>query len=53
MIAGLFCSVQIKLKLSFKVKKYPDNVRLAVYNNKYKNKLTTIIQAAKNNYYNL
>lgn len=50
MTAGLLCSVHIKQKLSLKVKKYPDNVRLAKYN-KYKNKLTTIIRAANINYY--
>ncbi|XP_060845463.1 uncharacterized protein LOC132925050 [Rhopalosiphum padi] len=51
MTAGLLCSVHVKQKLSLKVKKYPDNFRLAKYYNKYKNKLTTIIRAAKVNYY--
>lgn len=53
MTTGLLCSVHIKQKLAinFKVKKHPDNVRLAIYYNKYKNKLTTIIRAAKINYY--
>lgn len=51
MTTGLLCSVHIKQKLSLKVRKYPDNVRLATYYNKYKNKLTTIIRAAKINYY--
>jgi len=37
MTAGLLCSVHVKQKLSLKVKKYPDNVRLAKYYNKYKN----------------
>jgi len=51
MTAGLLCSVHFKQKLSLKVRKYPNNVRLALYYNKYKNKLTSIIRAAKINYY--
>jgi len=38
MTAGLLCSVHFKQKLSLKVRKYPNNVRLAIYYNKYKNK---------------
>jgi len=41
-----------KKKLFLKVKKHPDNIRLAMYYNKYKNKLTFIIRAAKINYKN-
>jgi len=51
MTIGLLCSVHIKQKMAFKVNKYPDNFRLAIYYNKYKNKLSTIRRAAKINYY--
>ena len=51
MTAGLLCSVRRKQELSLKVCKHPNNTKLASYFKKYKNKFTTILRAAKTNYF--
>jgi hypothetical protein len=51
MTAGLLCSVRRKQELSLKVSKHPNNIKLASYYKNYKNKFTTILRAAKTNYF--
>ena len=51
MTAELLSSVHRKQELSLKVSKHPNYINLASYYKKYKNKFTTILRAAKINYF--
>lgn len=47
MTKGLLISTRKKNELIKKTKKHPDNTKLKNYYNKYKNKLTSLVRAAK------
>jgi hypothetical protein len=51
MSAGLLCSTRHKQALSLKCKKNPNNVKLANYYKKYKNKYTSVLRLAKISFY--
>lgn len=51
MSAGLLCSTRHKQAFSVKCKKNPNNVKLATYYKKYKNKYTNVLRLAKISFY--
>lgn len=51
MTSGLLCSLRNKQKLSIKTHKHQNNHKLRAHYLRSKNKFTTILRIAKNNYY--